>query len=115
MQVLHHEELEAVIVTDVVDGADVRMGEAGDDAGLALEAAAGFVAGHFTFGQDLESDGATQAGIAGAIDLTHAAGADGGLDFVGAQLFAGGQRHRPPRWGEIICGKWGGGRKIDWF
>ena len=42
-------------------------------------------------GQDLERDVAIQLRVARAIDLAHAAGAEGGEDFVRAEARAGGE------------------------
>ena len=35
-QVLHHQEVRPVVVTNLEEGADVRMAQRGDDAGFAL-------------------------------------------------------------------------------
>ncbi len=44
-------------------------------------------------GQDLERDVAPEPRVAGAIDLSHAAGAERGDDLIGAQFRAGSQGH----------------------
>ena len=44
--------------------------------------------------QDLDDDRAVQAGIAGFVDLTHAAGPDGGDDLRRSELPSGLKRHR---------------------
>ena len=44
-------------------------------------------------GQHLDGDGAVQAGVGGLVDLAHAAGAEGGVDLVGAEGGAGLERH----------------------
>lgn len=44
-------------------------------------------------GQDLDSDVAIELAVAGAVDLTHAASAEGRDDFVGSEFVAGRERH----------------------
>ena len=44
-------------------------------------------------GQHLDGDGAVEAGVSGLVDLAHAARAEGGVDLVGAEGGARGQRH----------------------
>ena len=44
-------------------------------------------------GQDLDGDIAIQLGVAGAVDLAHAAGAELADDFVGAETRAWGKGH----------------------
>ena len=55
-------------------------------------------------GQSLERDLAMQAKIPGAVDLTHAAGAERRDDLVGAEAGAGGEGH----WGNLGDGGDGG-------
>jgi len=83
LDVFHHQ----VVRTDVVDLADVRMIQLGDGFGFAFKAFAEGGLGDFD-GYD-----AVQARIAGAVDLAHAARADGGEDFVGAEFVAWGKVH----------------------
>ena len=45
------------------------------------------------FGENFDGDGAVKAGIASGVDFAHAACTEAGLDFVGAELAAGGERH----------------------
>ena len=45
-------------------------------------------------GEDLDGDGAVEAGVAGLVHLTHAALADLGGDLVRAERGAGLERHR---------------------
>ena len=80
-------------IADVVERADVRVVQRGDGAGLALEPLLQVRIGRDMLGQHLDGDGAVQAGVGGLVDLTHAAGAEGGVDLVGAEGGAGGQRH----------------------
>ena len=80
---LHHE----VVRADVEQGADVRMVQSGDGAGFALEAVGELLRG------DFDGDVASQPRIAGFPHFAHAAFADGGDDFVGAEFCAGSQVH----------------------
>ena len=65
----------------------------GDRAGLAVEPvkAVGVVGGRV--GQELQGDLPAQARVAGAVDLAHAALAEGRNDLVGSELFSGGEGH----------------------
>ncbi len=47
-------------------------------------------------GQDFDGDRAVEAGIAGFVDLAHAASAEGGDDLIRTKPNAGGERHDPP-------------------
>ncbi len=67
--------------------------ERGDRARLALEAHAPvFVLGQLRR-QDFDRDCAIEARVAGAIDLSHAAGADRRDDFVGTEPRSAGESH----------------------
>jgi hypothetical protein len=66
-----------VIGADVVDRADVRMVEGGDGAGFALESFVEFFFGNF------DGDRAIEAGIAGSVDLSHAARAEDAFNEIG--------------------------------
>lgn len=76
---LHYEEVGA----DIVEGADVGVGDGGDGAGLLLEAVKESALA------DFDGHGAVEAGIGGAIDLAHAAAAEQRFDPVGAELGSG--------------------------
>src|SRR3989304_1455096 len=65
------------------------MIERGEHFGFALEAGQAFgVAGEF-FRQDFDGYVAVEFGVVGLIDVAHAAGADVGGDFTGAEFGAG--------------------------
>ena len=85
---------------DVVDGKDVGMIQCGAGTGFLLEAAKTVGISSKSRRQEFDSHVARQAIIASAIDLAHAAGADGGDDFVRAEAGFGSYRHktgiRPP-------------------
>ena len=76
-QILHHQEIDPVLVADVVEGADVRMIQAGDGASFALESLAQFGAVRKMRGQNLDRDDAIEARVAGAVHLAHPARANG--------------------------------------
>ena len=79
--------------TDVVDDHDVGVAEASAGSGLLLEAAQTVeVAGRFRR-QHLDGNGTPQARVTGAVDDTHAPGAEPAEDLVGAQSIAGTQSH----------------------
>jgi len=79
---LHDEEMRALLVTDVEEGADVRMIERRDRLRLTLESSAELFVLRDARGKDLDRDVAPEARVAAAIDLAHASGADGRNDFV---------------------------------
>jgi len=97
LEMLHHQVVVAVLLADVEEGADVRMIQAADGLGLALEPFLEVGAGGGALGQDLDGDRAFQARVAGAVDLAHASGADLGLDLVGAERLSWFQAHGFPR------------------
>ena len=88
-QQLHDEIRRVALDAHVVQHADVRMLEPGNQARLALEALAGSRIAHGLGAEHLERHGAAQAGVGGAIHLPHAAFAQGRDDFVGAESGAG--------------------------
>jgi hypothetical protein len=91
--VLHHEVVGTVLVSDVERRADVRMGQRGNRLRLALQTFAGArVACQFR-GQHLDSHRSPEAGVLRAVDLTHSAGPKGGLDLIRAEAGAGSKNH----------------------
>ena len=75
--------INAVLMADVVEGADVRMIQAGDGLCFALESLAQFGTVRKMSGKNLDGNDAIEAGIAGFINLAHSARTDSGEDFVG--------------------------------
>ena len=73
----------SVLMAGVVERADVRMIQAGDGLCFALEALAQFGAARKMRGQNLNSDDAVEARVAGFVHLAHAARTDCGEDFIG--------------------------------
>jgi hypothetical protein len=76
-----------VVGADVVEVADVRMIEGGDEAGFA-----GGAFGELG-GANFNGDVAMEAGIVGAPDFAHAARAERGEDLVGAEAVAWREGH----------------------
>ena len=119
---LHHDGLAATLGEDVVDGDDVRMGEASDGDGLATEALGDDGVGRQARFQPLEGDAAVEREIGGQPHLGHpalgepalqpvAAGEDDrSVTLFGRRAWSGGRgrsRHSatsnywcdPPNWG----------------
>ena len=69
----------------------MRVVQAGDRLGLALEPLLQIRITGDMLRQHLDGDGAVQAGVSGSIDLAHAAFADLGGDAVGAERGAWGR------------------------
>ena len=82
------------MAADVVDGADVRIVQRGNRARFLLEALPRFRIGGERAGEHLDGDRAIEPDVARAVDLAHAARADGAEDFVRTEARADGQRHR---------------------
>jgi hypothetical protein len=72
-----HEELLAVRFIETVDRADVRMVQRREDLSFTTKAREPLGIIRERGGQDLQRNVATELGVASAIDLTHAPGADG--------------------------------------
>ena len=82
LDVLHDEVDFAVVSEDVVDGGDARMVERGGALAFMQEAPAVRIRGGAL--SALDSDEATEGGVAGAKDLAHAARAETGFDVEAA-------------------------------
>ena len=95
-QVLHHQEVGALLRPDVIEMADVGMIQAGDGPRLALEALLQIRVGGEVLGQHLDGHGALQPRVARAIDFAHPARARRPHDLVGAQFCSCGKCHRNP-------------------
>src|SRR5450755_815060 len=79
---------------------DIGMAEAGNGAGFAVKALAKvWVRGEVT-GQDLDGNGAVQAGVAGTIHFAHSARAHRGLNLVRPEHRSGRECHS---WMAIIA------------
>ena len=88
LEVLHHQEVDLVLVTDVEQRADPRMIQCGNMAGLAFEAQTEFGADGHAAPDHLDRHRAIEAGVVRPIDLAHAATADQRHDFVSAEARA---------------------------
>src|SRR5262249_45060491 len=86
----HDDVGDAVLLADVVDGADVGVADGGGGAGLAEEAAAGHLRGlaGVVAARHLDGDGALQLRVERLVDDSHAAGAERLEDDVPADLLA---------------------------
>src|SRR5208282_218471 len=75
VEVLHDDEGLAVLLANVVDGADIRMVERGRSPGLAAEALERLAVSGYIFGEEFQGDEAVEAGVLGLVDDAHAAAA----------------------------------------
>jgi N,N-dimethylformamidase len=83
-EILHHQIRTAFVIPDVKQGANVRVTERGNRAGLCFESRA-TIGSLGTVGvQDLDGYHAIESCIAGFVDLTHPAGPDHRQDLVRA-------------------------------
>jgi hypothetical protein len=73
---LHRQKADSVVGLGAVERGDVLMVERRQNARLALEAGEPFGVVRDVVGEDLDRDLAAEPGVARAIDLTHAAGAE---------------------------------------
>jgi hypothetical protein len=85
LEVLHHEELEAVLAAHVEQRADVWVAERRDHPCFAVETVSELGIGSEIRREDLDGDGPVETRVAGAIDLAHAARAQRDRDFIGAK------------------------------
>ena len=92
-EVLHHQVVNPILISDVVQCADVRMTQTRDGARLTLEPLAKLGTGGEMGGEHLDGDLAVQARVAGAVNLTHAAGTERGDYLVRAEPTSGCQGH----------------------
>ena len=95
---LENERVGVAAVLKAVDRADVRMVERSEHLRLALEPRETIRILCERVREDLQRDLAVQLRIARAIHLAHAAGADGGEDFVRAEASAGLNGQLSGRW-----------------
>ena len=103
LEILHHQVVDVAVAADVVHHADVRMGERGHGARLALESQPSLGIRGEILRQDLDGDRPIEPRVAGLVDLAHAAGAERRLKLIRAETSASGKGHalrpgvRPPR------------------
>ena len=79
-----------------VDGGDFRMVQRGQDSGFTLKPGQAFGVIGEEVREDFEGDIPAELGIVGSIDLAHAALADFGGDFIGAEASARAEGHGFP-------------------
>ena len=96
---LHDEEVDAVLAADVMERADVRVGERGDRPGFPLEALAQLGIFREVTRQHLDRDGPLEPRVLGLVDLPHPARAEGSEDFIGTEAHARGEAQ------EFSCGR----------
>ena len=77
-------KIHPIMVADVMQSANIGVGELGDSTSFVLEAMAKMGILGKMFRQNLDSDFTAQPRITGTIHLSHAARADDGQDFVRA-------------------------------
>ena len=82
---LHRQEPNAVLILDRIERDDVRVVEAGDDAGFMFESRQAFRVRGYAGGQYLERNVTTEAAIPRPIHLAHAAGAERRDDVVATE------------------------------
>ncbi len=93
LQVLHDQEVDAILLANVIEGADVGVIQGRDGAGLALEALAGLGVIGGLRGENLDGHGAVQAGVPGPVHFPHATRPQRGDDGVRPKARVGGERH----------------------
>jgi hypothetical protein len=76
VQAFHHQEGAAVLLADIVDGADAGVVQRRGRSCLAAESGEGFGIGGEVWRQELQGDGALQPGILGFVDDAHPAAAE---------------------------------------
>ena len=88
---LEDEEGPPVRFFEAVDRRDVRVVESREELRLTSEAGQALGIGRYLDGQHLDRHLAVELRVGGAVDLSHAAGADGGGDLVRPEARAGGE------------------------
>ena len=86
VQELHDQVIGAVLMPDVVQGADVGVIQRGDGSRFTVEALLGLSVVRQVRRQDLDRDGAVQPRVARAIHFAHAPCAHRRDDLVGAKF-----------------------------
>jgi hypothetical protein len=93
LEVLQHEEIDAVLPADVVQHADMGMAEGGDRLRLPLEALPQLRRLREVRGEDLQGHGPVEPRVERLVDFAHPARAEGRDDFVGPETRSRDQRH----------------------
>ncbi len=87
-EVLHDDVVGFALAADVVQGADVRVGDRRDRLRLPLEALAKLGVARESFRKDLDRDLAAESRVLRLVDLAHPSRADRREDLVGAEARA---------------------------
>ena len=90
----HHQRTDTVGFFETVDVRDVGMIQRGEGLRFAGEPCEPFGVAREDIGQHLDGDVAIELRVSRAIDLTHAAGAEGHEDLIRAEAGAGSKCHR---------------------
>ena len=90
--------MHAVLFAHVVERADVRVVQAADGLGFALEAFPALRVVCEVFGKDLDGYRAVQTSVGGSIHLAHTTCANLRRDFVWAKSGSFRERHTAPRY-----------------
>jgi hypothetical protein len=96
LQQFHDEERRAVMLADVVKGAEMRVVQAGNDLGLALESLAATRVGAQFGWKNLDGDCAVEAGVASLVDFSCAVRPDGSLHLILTEACSEGAGHDGP-------------------
>jgi hypothetical protein len=84
LYVLSSDEVLTVLFTNLINGQDVGMIERGSGVGFTLEAAEVHLVLCQSSRKQFDGDLATEAGVIGEVDLSHAALADRGANLIAA-------------------------------
>lgn len=90
---LHNEKPDVTIALESMERRDVGVIEGSKKLRFALEATQAFWVLRERLGKDFDGDVTPERGVFGFVDFAHAAGADGGEDFVRAEAGSGGEGH----------------------
>ena len=93
-EILHDDEVDAVLAAHVVEYANMRMVQARHRPRFLLEALAQATITGEMGRQDFDSHRTVEPRVLRLVDLPHTPRPDGGKDFVGAELATGTQCHR---------------------
>src|SRR5205085_5999531 len=99
-QVLHYQIVDSVLATDVVQCANVGMGQTGKSAGFTLKTLAGLGTRVSAGSKDLNCNRALQARVSCAVNLAHTTGSQRCLDFIWAEPSSGSESHE--RWDQKL-------------
>jgi len=82
-EIFHHQKINSVLMSSVVERANVRMIQTGDRFCFALEALAQFGPVGEMGGENFDGNNSIKPGVTSTVNLSHAARTDSGEDFVG--------------------------------